>query len=399
LPGPGDIGYAGVAASRIPDPSAENSIMPASPSDRLSRRRFLQRTAAASAAAVAAPAIVTAAKTDSAPPVVGVGDYQYEVLHDWAQLPSRYTWQTTHNVAVGSDGTVYVIHEGRLDQKEHPSIFAFDADGKFQRAFGEEFQGGGHGLEVRTENGEDALYVCAYQQQRSFAKLTAVGDEIWRKGAPMESGVYVEGEDNYPRAADDNPWGRDRFHPTNIAFHPDGGFYLIDGYGAYRIHYFDDQDRWVSTFGQPGTETKVDGTFRLPHGIWIDDRGGEDFKIVVADRVNGRLQWFDQLGQHVQTLDGFLLPANIDIQGDTMIVPDLFGRVTLLDGENRVIAQLGDDAERIQADTKFSIRGDESKWLPGKFIHPHDACFDSEGNIYVAEWVNRGRVTKLRRRA
>jgi len=31
------------------------------------------------------------------------------------------------------------------------------------------------------------------------------------------------------------------------------------------------------------------------------------------------------------------------------------------------------------------------------FVHPHDACFDAEGNIFVAEWVNGGRITKLTR--
>ena len=34
---------------------------------------------------------------------------------------------------------------------------------------------------------------------------------------------------------------------------------------------------------------------------------------------------------------------------------------------------------------------------PGKFIHPHDACFDAQGNIFVVEWVEVGRVTKLRK--
>jgi hypothetical protein len=338
-----------------------------------------------------------AAAKGSSRPVVGSGDYQYEAVHDWAQLPAKYTWQTTHNVAVGSDGVVYVIHQGLLDQPDHPSIFAFDPEGRFIRAFGAAFQGGGHGLEVRTEGGEDFLYVCSYQQQRSMAKLTAEGEIVWRKGAPLEAGVYAAGEDRFPRAADDNPWGRDRFHPTNIAFHPGGGFFLIDGYGSYRIHFFDAQDRWSSMFGQPGDAAKRDGTFQLPHGISVDSREGGDWSVVVADRVNGRLQWFSPLGVHRRTLDGFLLPANVDVQGDLMLVPDLYGRVTLLDRRNEVLAHLGDDAARIKADDKFTIRGDESKWLPGKFVHPHDACFDADGNIYVAEWVARGRVTKLRR--
>jgi hypothetical protein len=30
-------------------------------------------------------------------------------------------------------------------------------------------------------------------------------------------------------------------------------------------------------------------------------------------------------------------------------------------------------------------------------VHPHDACFDHEGNILIAEWVATGRVTKLKR--
>jgi len=32
-------------------------------------------------------------------------------------------------------------------------------------------------------------------------------------------------------------------------------------------------------------------------------------------------------------------------------------------------------------------------------VHPHDACFDSDGNLFVAEWVSAGRITKLRRPA
>ena len=80
-----------------------------------------------------------------------------------------------------------------------------------------------------------------------------------------------------------------------------------------------------------------------------------------------------------------------------MVVPELLGCVSLLDKNNKVIARLGDDADRIKADSQFSIRGDAKQWLPGKFVHPHDACFDAEGNIHVVEWVGTGRVTKLKR--
>lgn len=61
------------------------------------------------------------------------------------------------------------------------------------------------------------------------------------------------------------------------------------------------------------------------------------------------------------------------------------------------MARLGDDSERIRADTKHAIRGNPQAWTPGKFVHPHDACYDADGNIFVAEWVATGRVTKLER--
>jgi hypothetical protein len=378
--------------------------MTARASSGLSRRGFVKQVAAGSLATLAAPAIVTAAKTDSALAVVGEGEHRYEANHNWAQLPDKYTWQTTHNVAVGGDGLVYVIHEGRLEQADHPAIFVFDPDGHFVRAFGPQFQGGGHGLEVHREGGEEFVYVTAYQQKRSFAKLTPTGETVWHKYAPMEAGVYASGEDAPSRKADDNPWGRDRFLPTNFAFHPDGGFFLADGYGGFRIHRYDAEGQWQSMFGAPSDDSDADGTFDTPHGVWIDDRlrsdtqGSDEPLVVVADRANARLQWFTLGGEHRRTQDGFLLPANIDRQGDVLVVPDLVGRVTLLAGDNQVIAHLGDDHERIQSDSaNWSIRGDESKWLAGKFVHPHDACFDAEGNIYVAEWVARGRVTKLRK--
>lgn len=362
------------------------------------RREFCKTAVSATIGSIALPYLHTEAKTDTGAPLVGVDGHQYEVNHQWAQLPEKYHWQTTHNVAVGSDGLVYVIHEGNYAKHDHPSIFVFDADGQFVCAFGQQFQGGGHGIEVRNEGGSDQLYICAYKEQRSFAKLTPLGEEIWRQGAPMQSGFYRDGEEVFPRPGGDSPWGRDRFLPTNIAFHPDGGFYVADGYGGYRVHQYDADGNYTTSFGSPSGADKADGSFDTPHGVWVDNRGEVPF-VVVADRANARLQWFTLDGQHQSTLAGFLLPANVDTFGDVMLVPDLVGRVTLLGKDNQVIAHLGDDSQRMQADSAHKIRSDEAAWRPGKFVHPHDACFDSEGNIYVAEWVATGRVSKLTRLA
>ncbi|MFO1093640.1 MAG: hypothetical protein U0992_10055 [Planctomycetaceae bacterium] len=162
--------------------------------------------------------MITASKTDSRV-VLGDGDYKYEVHHAWPQLPSQFQWQTTHNVAVDRDGNLYVIHEGKQDLPEHPAIFVFDKDGKYVRSFGAEFQGGGHGIEVRDE-GEQFLYVCAYQQVKSFAKLSLKGEVVWRKHAPMpQSGVYAAEEDTNPQGL-----GPRLVHADELRFLDNGGF-------------------------------------------------------------------------------------------------------------------------------------------------------------------------------
>src|SRR4051812_12629275 len=355
-----------------------------------SRRRFLATSAAA---ALAAPRILTAKKSDT-PLVIGAGEHKYEVQHYWPQLPDKYTWQTTHNVAVDREGLLYVIHEGRENLPDHPSIFVFDGEGKFVRAFGQQFQGGGHGLEVRTEGNEQFLWVTGYQQVKTFAKMTLKGEVVWTRRAPMESKLYPEGEDTKPMKR----WGRDAFMPTNFAFLPDGGFFVADGYGSYRIHRYDKDAKWVSMFGEPGTGN---GQFNTPHGLWIDSRPGREVSLVVADRANKRLQWFTLEGKHLKTLDGFILPANLDTLGDVLLVPDLSARITLLDKNNEVITHLGEDPEwRAQVlKDGMKMRKDEKgeTWVDGKFLHPHDACFDPAGNIFVAEWVQSGRITRLRK--
>ena len=350
-----------------------------------SRRRFLAQSAAATSLAFAAPAVVTAKKTDSQV-IVGEGDYRYEVKHAWPQLPDKFSWQTTHNVAVDAAENVYVIHEGRVDQPDHPSIFVFDKDSRYIRSFGSRYQGGGHGIEVRREGNEEFLYVCAYQQVKAFSKLTLKGEEVWHRHAPMDSGVYHADEATKP----EKKWGRDRFLPTNFAFLPDGDFFLADGYGSFYIHRYDKEGNWKHCFGGPG---KGEGKFATPHGIWIDDREGRKPSIVICDRAHHTLQYLDMNGKYQETLTGYGLPANVDTYKNLMLVPELHARVTLLDEKNQIVARLGDDAERIKA--KKGIRGDAKLWNDGKFVHPHDACFDPHGNIYVAEWVATGRVSKL----
>lgn len=351
------------------------------------RRHFLTATAAGAAAIMAAPAVATASRT-SREIIIGEGEHQFRVNHAFAQLPEKYSWQTTHNVALDKAGNLYVIHEGRRELKDHPSIFVFDPAGKFVRAFGCQFQGGGHGIEVRQEGNEEFLYVAAYQQVKAFAKMTLTGETVWFQKAPMESGVYAPGENISTEAT----WTRQGFLPTNFAFLDDGGFLLADGYGTFHIHRFDKDAKWVSSFGGAGNG---EGKFNTAHGLWVDKREGREPSIVVTDRAHDTLQIFTMDGVYKETLKGFGLPANVDTWQNLMLVPELKACVTLLDEKNHVVARLGLAVDRLN-EIK-DLRGKPDKWVDGQFVHPHDACFSPNGDIYVAEWVGTGRVTKLER--
>jgi len=354
-----------------------------------SRREFLSAAAAGTAVLLGAPMVLTARKTESKL-VVGEGEQAFEVHHDWPQLPDSFTWQTTHNVAVDKTGNLYVIHEGRKELKDHPAIFVFDPEGKYIRSFGNQFQGGGHGIEIRDEGGQEFLYVCAYQHLKTFAKLDLQGETVWQKYAPMDSGVYAPEEDTKPTGV----WGRDRVLPTNFAFLDDVGFLLADGYGSFYIHRYDADGNWKSCFGGPG---EGEGKFNTPHGVWVDRRPGREPQIVVCDRAHHTLQYFTMDGTYRETLSGYGLPANAETRENLLVIPELHARVTLLNEKNEVVARLGDDVSRITGEGGKVIRNDRSKWMDGKFVHPHDACFGHDGSIFVAEWVGTGRVSKLRR--
>ena len=338
-----------------------------------------------------APFVRTRSRTDaaSAETIIGEGDHQYRVDHQWCQLPDRFTWQTTHGVAVDKANNLYVIHEGRADQKEHPSIFVFGPDGKFMRAFGAMFQGGGHGIEIREEDdGHEYIYVAAYQQVKAICKLTLTGEIVWFQKAPLECGLY----DDDQAVATVATWSRTSFLPTNFTFLDNGGFLLADGNGAWCIHRYDFQGNWEDNFGGPGDGN---GKFNLPHGLSIDKRDPVEQVLLVCDCEHNTIQVLTPFGQHLKTIDGFKLPANVDIHGDLAVVAELNARVSLLDSDYNIVAKLGNDVDGSIGQEK--LREQPENWKPGQFVHPHDACFDVEGNMFVAEWLKTGRITKLKK--
>jgi len=346
----------------------------------MKRRTFLKAAAAGTALAATGPYILGAEdKAGSKTPVVGTGEQRYECVHNWGELPSGFQWQTTHGVCVDAAGQVYITHQGHGNKAPLDVVLVFDPQGKFVRSFGKEFFPGGHGIDVRKEAGEEFLYFSNVSPVRTVVKTTLKGDVVWKKSFPTEAKVYQ---------------GVNGFSPTNVAFAQDGGFYVGDGYGSNYIHQYDKDANYVRTFGGGGVDV---GKLQTPHGLWLDDRPGRKPALIVADRANARLQYFSLDGKHQGFVHDVLFPAHFDIRGDVLLCPDLHARVTLFDKDNSPIVHLGDDLAWRKKVLAGKVRADEKQWQPGKFVHPHDACFDKDGNIFVVEWVQTGRVTLLKK--
>ena len=339
----------------------------------LSRRNFLKRTGIAAAAFTAAPYVIAQDKTGTRLPVVGEGEHQYEVIHDWGELPDGHAYGNTHGVAVDAQGHIHIKHTVGKGATIDDAVVVFDADGKFIRSWGKQYKGGAHGLHLSKEGNEEFFYLCD-PKRHLFAKTTLDGKELWRKWAPEQcNGYSMPGE----------------FNPTNIAIAANGDFYVADGYGKSFIHQYDHAAKYIRSFGGKG---KAAGQTDCPHGLMVDTRGVQPV-LVVADRSNRRLQNFTLDGQHINFVTNELRsPCHFHTRGELMVIPDLDSRVTLFDKNNKMVAQLGDGGsyKSIREQTR-------DHFTPGKFVAPHSAYFDHDGNIFVVEWVEVGRVTKLRK--
>jgi DNA-binding beta-propeller fold protein YncE len=283
-------------------------------------------------------------------------------------------------VVEDSQGQIYVHHTVHSTSESSDSMVVFDSKGKFIKSWGKEFKGGAHGLHIRKEGSTEYLYLCD-TNRGVIVKVTLEGEEVFTLGYPEQSDAYKPGPDG----------NKQKWSPTNLAIAPNGDIYVGDGYGSSYILQYNSKGEYIRTFGGKGKEA---GKLDCPHGIIVDKRGTTPV-LTVADRGNNRIQRFTLDGQHVDFVSGTNLPCHFHYfkNGDT-VIPDLGARVTLMDRNNEVIAHLGDDSASKWRETRIQGR---DHFTPGKFIAPHGACFDQEGNIFVVEWVEVGRVTKLRR--
>jgi hypothetical protein len=65
-------------------------------------------------------------KSGSKKPVLGEGDHEYEVTHDWGELPASIQYGNTHGVCEDSQGRIYIHHTVNASSESSDTMVVFD---------------------------------------------------------------------------------------------------------------------------------------------------------------------------------------------------------------------------------------------------------------------------------
>jgi DNA-binding beta-propeller fold protein YncE len=273
------------------------------------------------------------------------GGAAYHLVADFPRLPDGWSLGAVSGVATDSTGNVLVFHRG-----EHP-ILVFDHHGKFLRSFGDGMFASAHGLRV---DANDNIWVTD-NANHTVIKFSHNGKALMTLGEKK-----VAGED----AAHFNK-------PTDVAFAPNGDFYIADGYGNSRVVKFNKEGKFLMAWGKKGAGP---GEFSLPHAIQLDAAG----HVYVGDRENDRVQVFDAGGKFLRQFGSFA-PFGLFITPDqTLFVAD--GRA------NRIL--------KMTLDGKVLASWGTAGVEPGDFQMPHGLTATGDGAVYVSEITGK-RVQKF----
>jgi sugar lactone lactonase YvrE len=301
---------------------------------------------------------------------VGNGSHMYVMEAGWARIPDSMAFGYTHGIVVDRENNVHVFHTNA------PSVVTFDPNGRYIRSWGDEFAGGAHGFYLHSEGDEEFLYLTD-TSRGLMVKTTLNGEKVLELGTPDLPEIYG---------------GERKYVPTDVAVAPNGDIYVTDGYGQNWIHQYRADGSYIRSFGGTGAG---EGQLACPHGISVDLRSGTP-ELYVADRSNHRIQVFTLEGEHKRFIDENMdMPCSFYFHGDEVYVPDLHSRITIFGRDDRLVTHLGEDQQAYKQKGWPNLEA--AYFRNNRFSSPHGVCVDAAGNIYVAEWMKDGRITKLTR--
>jgi hypothetical protein len=314
-----------------------------------------------------APSLLGAEKVQ--PVRMGCGIMTFETVPGWGlDENGKSLLGSTH-------GSVVIDKAGSIYTSSSLGVFVFSPEGKLLRRFlGDEYSNI-HDLEIRDEGAGEFIYGARNVAGEGIKFHGESGSIVMKLGIPAESGLNLA-----------------RWSPTAITVAPNGDIYLADGYASNHIFIFDKTGRYLKHFGKKGNGLKE---FNTAHGMTLDTRYDPP-RLLICDRNHtpkGRLLHYDLEGNFLEeVVTGLGMPTSAAVQGDYVSVPDLHGRLVILDKSNTIIAVLGHNADPA---TRANFKVPQEQWKEGIFSGTHGSYWDKEGNLYVQDWNIAGRLMKL----
>lgn len=181
------------------------------------------------------------------------------------KVPPPMMFDGISAVTTDKRGNIYVIHR----PADGDPIVVLDPKGNFIRSWGKGMFKIPHGIRI-----DPAGNVWTVDANTSMVyKFTPDG----RKLLEISVGDVPDRTKDFCGA-------------TDLAFAKSGHVFVSDGYCNARVIEYDAAGRKLREWGKHGTGP---GEFNVVHSIAIGPQGN----LYVADRENGRLQWFDQSGR------------------------------------------------------------------------------------------------------
>lgn len=300
---------------------------------------------------------------------MGTGLMTFDTVPGWGlDEEGRSVLGPTH-------GGVVIDKAGNIYTSARMGVVVFSPDGKVVRRFlGKEYSNI-HDMEIRDEADGEFIYGARNADAEGIKFNAETGDIVLKLPFPKESGLNLK-----------------KFAPTAITVAPNGDIILSDGYASNHIFKFDKKGKYLKHFGTKGNELKQ---FNTAHGMTLDTRYNPP-RLLICDRNHkpkGRLLHYDLDGNFIEeVITGLGMPTSVSIQGDYVSVPDLHGRLVILDKSNTIMAVLG---HNVDPKTRVNFNVPQDKWIEGVFNGTHGSFWDKDGNLYVQDWNVSGRLMKL----